>query len=436
MSDTYKFTKLNNDLGFLHILNKKNKILSLGFIVNVGSRDERKHEYGISHFLEHMLFKTTHNRSTRQLLLDLDSLGTTYNAQTSHEHTFYELHGNVKDWKKLVDILLELYLCSKCYKNDIETERGVILEEYNMVNNNIDEYSFDVLSESIYGNSPLGRPIIGTVKNIKQFDRKLITEFRNKYYSFPNTTIVIVGNIRNNDLKKYLNNKIKKLKKIQTNTKFINARDHYFPIQHNPRVTFRNTDKSGQTQLLLGFHYDGYLKNDYSNYLDLISLLLTGGSSSRLFDLLRTKMGVAYSVSAYNAEYEDSSIFLINSAVDENKTDIVVNGILNVLIKIKKREITNTEFKKIKRIYTNNLMMLENDNAELLHYYAEHIVRKTKIKTIKDLQNLTSKINPNKLKKVINHVFRRDNLNLVLIGHFQDKQKKKIVNCLDDWGNM
>ena len=216
----------------LHVRNN-NKIFSIGFIVNVGSRDEKKNQYGLSHFLEHMLCKTTSNRTTSKLLNDMDSLGISYNASTSHEYTFYELHGDIKNWKKIVDILVELFLCSKCYKKDIDMEKGVILEEYNMVTNSIDDFLSNILFYQIYGSSSLGRPIIGTINNIKKFNRNVITKFRNKFYSLKNINFVSIGNVTQKIINKYLVNKINKYIKTSSHYKsnFVNVRDNYLPLR-------------------------------------------------------------------------------------------------------------------------------------------------------------------------------------------------------------
>ena len=428
--------KLKNGLRTLHIKNKSN-VFSLGFIVNVGSRDEDENTYGISHFLEHMLFKSTKNRSTNQLLKDLDSLGTSYNAQTSYESTFYELHGNIKDWKKLIEILLELYLSSKCYSKDIETERGVILEEYNMVNGSIDDHIFNILTNEIYGDSPLGRSIIGTIENISSFTRNQITNFRNKFYATTNTAFITMGNVDNKSVRNWIekisNKFIKKYSDFAHKTLFVNIRDNYVPIQNEPRINFKNVESSGQTHLLFGFHFDGFLIKDYKPYIDLISILLTIGSSSRLFNLLRTRMGVAYSVNASYMVHEDSSLFLINSSVDETKVDLVIDKILSTIRYLKKTDLKNEELKKIKRIHVNALNMFEYEKGELMFHYAEQFIRNQKLETLDQSIKKTMRVSSKKLREVINHVFRKDNINLVLMGCFKEKQKKSIINRLDDW---
>ena len=427
--NSYKLITLNNGLRYLNVPKKKSKIISLGFIVKVGSRDENKKEYGISHFLEHMLFKTTKKRKTEKLLKDLDSHGALYNAMTTHEYTFYEIHGKAEKWKQLLDILLDLYLNPKLLKRDIDKERGVILEEYNMVQNNLDDQIYEILFDEIYGDFGIGIPIIGTTNNIKKFTRKDITNFRKLFYTFENTAFVSVGNINFNLIKDYIINKTKNI----VNNGFYNIRDNYIPIQEMPRVNFTNTEKMGQVNLLFGFVYDGYLIKRQDIETELLSNILTSGSSSILFNLLRTKMGVAYNCSSSSLSFEDSSIFTINCAVDENKVDIVVKKILIELMKLKIKGPTSKDMIRSKRVYENNMIFDENNYSDIIGNYAEQVIKEQDILLEYDLINLPKKITSNKIKKLSNNIFRKDNLNLIVVGYIKEKLKKKIIQILDNW---
>ena len=217
-----KIYKLKNGLRFLHVPVKSN-IISLGFAVKVGARDEDETMNGISHFLEHMLFKKTKNRSTTNLLKDLDSYGAYYNAGTTYEYTAFEIHGNKKDFPKLFDILIDMYLNPKLLKKDLEIERGVITEEYNMGITDIDDKMFDNLLYEIFGNSGLGRPIIGTLDNIQNFTRKDLIGYRNIFYNYLNTIFIVLGNISPITISKMLEKKTKNEK----TSNFLNIRQYF-----------------------------------------------------------------------------------------------------------------------------------------------------------------------------------------------------------------
>jgi predicted Zn-dependent peptidase len=424
-----KIYKLKNGLRFLHVPVKSN-IISLGFAVKVGARDEDETMNGISHFLEHMLFKKTKNRSTTNLLKDLDSYGAYYNAGTTYEYTAFEIHGNKKDFPKLFDILIDMYLNPKLLKKDLEIERGVITEEYNMGITDIDDKMFDNLLYEIFGNSGLGRPIIGTLDNIQNFTRKDLIGYRNIFYNYLNTIFIVLGNISPITISKMLEKKTKNEK----TSNFLNIRQNFHAVQEIPRLNITYTDSLGQIYIMFGFRFDGYLKNNNAAYTEkLVSHIITSGSSSKLWNLLRTKMGVAYYCSSNVYLFEDNSIFTIKSAVDENRVDETIEKILEVLYQIRRGKISSEDIKRAKRIYCNNNEMTMNNPNDLFDYYSSNIIRNFNLVSPK---NICSKINNIKYKDVLktcNNLFRKDNLNLVILGNLKKKQKEKIIDLLDKW---
>ena len=402
-------------------------MISVGFVVKAGSRDETFSNNGISHFLEHMMFKGTKKRNTTKLLSELDKLGSSYNAMTTYDYTSYELHGNKQDTFKLIDIFIDLYLGANLYQKDLEKERGVIMEEYNMVTNDIDDYIQDTLMGEIFGGSPLSFPIIGTKKNIKSFKRKDLVNYRNKFYCPGNTTFITIGNLDSKKMSNYLYNQVKK----ECNSDI--SRLHIIPIQEQPRLNLTNIDGNGQVHISLGFHHNGYLhKEEYNLESKIIASSLASGSSSKLFNVLRTKCGLAYNCSSYNMELEDTSVFLIKSAVDEKRCDLAIEKILEVLYNIIKKGIDNDELKRCKKSNINK-DKLNQTHMDLLYHYIDNVIKEDYIPTPEEEQlkilNTTSK----KISKACKHIFRNNNLNLVLAGKMSDKAKERIEDLLNNW---
>lgn len=430
MSSKSKLHKLNNNLRYLHIPTKTN-IISVGFVVKVGSRDEDDTLNGISHFLEHMLFKKTKKRTTNKLLKELDSYGAYYNAMTTHEYTSFEIHGNKKDFLKLLDILFDMYLYPKIFKKDLEIERGVITEEYNMGLSDIDDIIYDNLFNIIFGKSGLGRPIIGTKENIQNFSRSDILNYRNIFYNYLNTVIVIMGDINPNIARAEIEKKTKNV----TTTNFLNIRDNFVVKQEIPRLNLTYSDSLGQVYLLLGFRFNGYLNSEDNQMIrtKLISNILTSGSSSKLWHLLRTKLGVAYYVVSNIYQFEDNSVFYIKSAVDENRVVESLEKILETLYQVKKGKIEDSDIKRAKRSFCNLNEMTMNNPSDLFDYYTSNIIRGLQINSPLDS---CSKINDVKTPSIIkscNEIFRRDNLNLVALGNISLKQKEAMIDLLDKW---
>jgi len=415
-----------NGLKYIHIPTKTDMI-SIGFVVKAGSRDETFRNNGISHFLEHMLFKGTKKRNTNKLLSELDKLGSSYNAMTTYDYTAYELHGNKQDTFKLIDIFVDLYLGANLYQKDLEKERGVIMEEYNMVTNDIDEYIQDTLMGEIFGGSPLSFPIIGDKKNIKNFKRNDLVNYRNKFYCPRNTTFITIGNLDSKKLSDYLYNKIKK----ECNSEI--SRLHIIPVQEHPRLNLTNIDGNGQVHISFGFHHNGYLhKEEYNLESKIIATSLASGSSSKLFNILRTKCGLAYSCSSYNMELEDTSVFYIKSAVDEKRCDIAIEKILEVLYNIVKKGIDKEELKRCKKSIINK-DKLNQTHMDLIYHYVDNVIKEDYIPTPEEEQLMILNTTSNKISKTCNHIFRSNNLNLVLAGRMSNKAKERIEDLLDNW---
>ncbi len=426
----YKIVSYNNGLKYLHVP-FKTKIVSIGFVVKVGSRDEEHKNNGISHFLEHMLFKGTKKRNTSKLLNQLDDLGTYYNAMTTFDYTGYELHGDKNDFKKLLDIFIDLYLGANLYKKDIEKERKVIMEEYNMTVNDADDFMLDILMMEVFGGSSLEMPIIGTAKNIKKFSRKDLVEYRNKFYCPANTVFITIGDINYKEVEKILR------KKIQFTCNMENMRIHIIPQQNIPRLNITNSESTGQVNILMAFHHNGYLHDiEYNIICKIISSYLTSGSSSKLFDTLRTKNALAYSCSSSNTELEDTSIFFIKTAVDEKRCDIAIEKILFELLKLVKYKISQKDLNRCKKKFSNK-STINKSNMELInHYIDESIKSLDNILSYEDEINEVLKITSQKVLKACKHIFRHNNLNLIVMGDMSKKAKDNMETHLDKWYNL
>lgn len=422
----YDIIKYDNELTYIHIHNKSDMV-SIGFIVKAGSRDETLKNNGISHFLEHMLFKGTKKRNTSKLLSELDKLGTSYNAMTTFDYTAYELHGNKSDIMKLLDIFIDLYMGANLYQRDVEKERGVILEEFNMFKNDIDDFMLDTLMNEIFGGSSLAYPIIGTEKNIKNFTRQDLIKYRNKYYCPSNTIFLTIGDIDKKKISDYIYKKIKNYYKEEI------IRLHVTPYQEYSRLNITNTESTGQVHLKMGFHHNGYLHDEEYNLCSkIISSYLTSGSSSKLFDILRTKYGLAYNCSSYNMELEDTSIFTIKSAVDEKRCDLAIEKILETLYKIVKNGICNEEVKRCKKSLLNK-EKLNNSQIDLMYHYLDLSIKRQGIYSPQEEQLIIDKMSKKDISKCCKHIFRKNNLNLVLVGKMSKKSKDKIEDLLDKW---
>jgi len=422
-----KYNKYNLKNGLTYInIPKKNELISVGFLVKVGSRDENKKNNGISHFLEHMLFKGTKKRNTSQLLKELDDLGTIYNALTTIDFTAYELHGDTQDKYKLIDIILDLYQGANLYQKDINKERGVILEEYNLTMYDITDIIFNTLSEELFKGTSLEQPIIGTKKNIKNFTRNDLVKFRNKYYCPSNTIFMTIGDV---DEKKVINIINKKIKFECNNP---NLRKQIISTQDKPRLNITKSDGNGQVNILIAFVHNGYNnKIEYNLESLIISYILTSGIGSILLNVLRTKYGLAYSCQSDNEELEDNSLFYIKTAVDEKRCDFALEKILEELYKLRKNGVNKIDINNIKKSIKNKKNLLDNQSGDLINYL-HSVMKGEKLDYKKKLDNIDKK----KINEGIKHIFRNNNINVILVGKVNQKATKNMIDILNKWFNM
>jgi len=422
-----KYNKYNLKNGLTYInIPKKNDLISVGFLVKVGSRDEDKKNNGISHFLEHMLFKGTKNRNTCELLNELDNLGTIYNALTTIDFTAYELHGDNEDKYKLIDIILDLYQGANLYQKDINKERGVILEEYNLTMYDVTDIIFNIISEELFKGTSLELPIIGTKKNIKNFKRSDLIKYRNKYYCPSNTIFMTIGDI---DEKKVINMINKKIKFECNNT---NIREQINYTQDKPRLNITNSDGNGQVNILIGFAHNGYNnKEEFNTEASIISNILTSGIGSILLNILRTKYGLAYGCQSDNEELEDNSLFYIKSAVDEKRCDFALEKILEELYKLRNNGVKKIDITNIKKSIKNKKNLLDNQSGDLINYL-HNVMKGGKLDYKKKLDSVDKK----KVNEGIKHIFRNNNINVVVVGKVSKKATKNMIDTLNKWFHM
>ena len=426
-----KFIKkiLKNGLRIIMIPIYNTDIISFGTFVETGSRFETSENNGIAHFLEHMVFKGTNKRNSSKLLSDLDKVGAQYNAATSYEFTFYEIHGNNNDGMKFLDILLDIYKSPKFYSQDIEKEKGVIMEEINMSFADGENKINNEMSRLIYKDSPMARTILGPKDNITKFTRKDFINFRKSFYIPIKTVIVVAGKFDNDKIFNKINRELGSLK----NPDNYIYRPPIKIIQERPRLSIINRKELPQTLVMITFRSIDLYQIDKSYIIDFIADILTGGSTSKLFTLLRTKLGVVYFVSAHSEKYTDNGVFTIYMGVNNDRVSQVLILVLNELSKLRKNLITTTDLKKIKKLKETSLLFsLQQPQDYLFHHGFNELFLKRNIK-IQDMVNAYKKIHPYEIRETAKELFQGKNLNIVIMGHVQSKNN--IIDVLDKWND-
>ncbi len=419
----YKKTTLKNGLRIITLPVKGTKTVSVLVLVGTGSKYETKEINGLSHFLEHILFKGTKKRpNTLKLIEPLDKIGGHYNAFTGQEYTGYWAKVDASHLDLALDWVADIYLNSKLEQAEINREKGTILQELNMYLDNPARHVYNIWNELLYGDQPAGWRIIGTEKLIKNIRRAQFIKYLREHYSSRNTIVVVAGKISRNSA-------LAKVKKyFQTvNTALVRDKLSVKEKQNRPAslIYYKKTD---QSHLCLGVRaYDIFHPDKYA--LGLLGVILGGNMSSRLFIKVRERLGLAYEISTGASNDTDTGFLLTKAGTDNNKIERVVKIILGEYKKIARQKISPAELRKAKDyIKGSSLISMESSDAQA-SFYANQELLTGKILTLEEKFDKIEAVTVNDIQRVAQDIFKPEKLNLALIGPIKDKRKfEKILN--------
>lgn len=283
--------------------------LSVGVWIKTGSRDESDREAGITHFLEHMLFKGTEKRNFFEIAQTMESVGGYLNAFTSPEHTCYYARCLDSELERAIDVLSDMVLHSTFPEAEIEKEKKVVLEELKMYRDTPDDYVFEVFNGMMFANHPLGRPIIGYEHTVKGFTREDLLAYRERRYKPANIILTVAGNATHEEILKlaetYFAQDSSSLEELEP-----------MPLSYYERQRKEITRPIEQTHLVMGRRA---LSTDHEDRYKLLlaNILLSGGMSSRLHQNIREKYGYCYAIQAFNQSYADTGVFGVYAGTDK-----------------------------------------------------------------------------------------------------------------------
>jgi len=413
---------LLNGLRIITVPVKNTKAVTVLVLVGAGSKYERKEINGISHFLEHMFFKGTKKRpSTLKIAETLDKVGGVYNASTSKEFTGYFAKVGSEHLDLALDWVSDIFLNSKIESRELEKEKGVIIEELNMYLDTPVKYIGDLWEELLYKDQPAGWRIIGEKENILRFKRKDFLNYLKNHYSALNTVVCVAGNFEQKNILPKVKKYFKKIRKRVPVGK-IEVKE----IQESPAhlLHFKKTD---QTHLCLGVRgYNLFSPERYAQ--QLLSTILGGNMSSRLFIKIRERRGLAYYIQTGSEFYTDSGYLVTQTGIPHKEVFKVVNLILEEYKNIRDKKVSKEELQKAKDYIKGNLILgLESSDA-LASFYAFQELLTGKILTLKEKFEMIDKVDREDVKNVAEELFQPKNLNLALIGPHKDAQSfKKIL---------
>ncbi len=415
----YKKTTLPNGLRIITAPMKNTQTVTVLVMVGVGSRYESEKEAGLSHFIEHMFFKGTQKRpETLSIAEELDSVGGEFNAFTWKDKTGYYAKVDAKHFAVALDVVSDIYLHSKLDEKEIEKERGTIIQELNMYEDMPMRTIYDVFEELLYDGNSLGRIIVGSKKNISSFQRKDFVDYMNRFYVANDTVVAIAGNF---DEKKAL---------AETKKYFVEMKKGEKPgfkkiseKQKNPQVKIKYK-KTDQTHLVLGARaYDYNHKDRFA--LALLSVILGGNMSSRLFMEVREKRGLAYRVSTGVESYVDCGYIATAAGIEHKNLELVVKTILHEYEMISSQKVEEKELQKAKDFVKGKAVMSLESSDEVAMFYIDQEMQKKKIMTLAEIFKEIDRVRPEDIQRVAKDIFQKEKLNLAVIGPHKNEEKLK-----------
>jgi len=416
-----KISKLKNNLPLLVIPMVGTKTVTVLVVVKTGSKHETKAESGLSHFVEHMFFKgTTRRPNTLALASELDALGGEYNAFTSKEYTGYFVKAEAHKLPKALDIISDMLINSTFSAEEIAREKGVIIEEVNMYEDNPMAQIEDIFEELLYGDTPAGRFTIGTKENIMSFQREDFMKYLKTQYGVNSTFVVVAGNIKlaaavsaaNKLFNNYPNNKFRQKEKL--------VEKQTAPAL---KIKIKPTD---QSHLCLGVRtFPAGHRDEYA--AKILAVILGGSMSSRLFIELRERRGLAYYVKTHNEYYTDSGYLVTQAGVPKDKLEESVQVIMAEYARMIKTEVTKAELQRAKDLYSGRLAIQLEASDDVANWYASQMVTKKELINPDQFLKKIKAIKVSDIKRVAKNIFINKNLNLATIGSQADAKKLKAI---------
>lgn len=389
--------------------------ITMSVFVKAGSRYEEPRVNGISHFLEHLHFKGTKNYPTAKKLSEaVDSIGGDFNANTGKEHTQYYIRAASAHLPLIMDVLTDLVQNPLFEEKEIEREKGVIIEEINMYKDNPQIHIESLFEETMWPNTALGRDIAGTAEVIRSLKKSDIIDYRKKWYHPSNMIIAIAG--------KYDQNELEKLIEQSWGQIADKPPGKFAPIVETsslPKLSVENKP-SEQAHMMVGFKAFGF-DHKLNPQLQLLSTILGGGMSSRLFLQIRERRGLAYYIGASTNNYLDTGDFYVRAGLKVSSAPEALEVILAELMKMTKEGVASKELKKAKEYVKGKIVLAMEDPHGTLDWYLTQTAFMKKTETPKESFAKLDKVTSDEIQSLASKLFTKNTLTAAVIGPFPDK---------------
>ena len=393
---------------------------AIGIWVNVGSRDETPAVAGASHFLEHLLFKGTTRRSALEITATVEAVGGEMNAFTSKEYTCFYARVIDTDLPMAIDVVSDLITSSIVSALDVDAERKVVLEEIAMRDDDPSDLVHDLYAETYYGDTILGRPILGTIKSIKEMSRGSVFNYYKKKYLPQDLVVAVAGNIKH--------------KRVVAMVEEALSRDNFLNVKGTPQIRPNTpvktkpvqsvgllTRKTEQAHMFYGM--EGVARADDRRFaMGVLASALGGGMSSRLFQEIREKRGLAYSVYAYAQQFAGSGQIGFYAGCNPSKAIEVVEIIREVLADVAENGMSHEEIERAKGAVRGSLVLSQEDSASRMSRIGKNEIVYGQVMGFDDILKAIARVNPTDVREIANEYLTKSPT-LALVGPFKNEAK-------------
>lgn len=420
LKNIYQNGTLSNGMKYIVSPHPLHNTCSLVFFIRVGSRNEEKNEYGLAHFLEHMLFKGNRTHKTYQSVnTKIDFLHASTNASTSKNYTNYYLKLPSRNLVPGLELLREMVFYSLLDTKELEKEKKVVIEEINKTIDDSLEYASDLLDLNIFKGHPLSHFILGSKSIISKLTKTQLMKFYQKYYCINNCCVAISGNVPSNIVKileEVLGKEKSKPLKI-TFTDFIS------PYKKPNFVTKLRK----QEQIAISMGFPAFPESDPRKYvLDALTNLLYGNMTSRLWLKLRENNPIVYGLEVDYELFEEGGYFSIDMGLSKKNLEQAFKILYRELTDLKTKLVPKKELDNIKENLIEDLLEEEDNNLHIANYYGDKFLLDIEIKTFKDLQKIYQQITASQIRKLCQELFDFQKITIVEVGDVSSSKLQKL----------
>ncbi len=419
----YKLSKLKNGLQVLTVPMRGRQSCAVAVWIRTGARYESRQEAGISHFLEHMLFKGTTTRNAQQIKQAVEGVGGSMNAFTSEEVTCYFAKLLKPHMAVAMEVLGDMVLNSTFPPVEVEKERSVILEEIKMYKDLPSHEVHEKMSALLWPKHSLGRPIAGTPESVKGLTRSTLVNYLERYYGPSNMVISVAGDVRHEDVLKLVEKHLIFQRKAIPN-QFLKATFN----SKGPRISIIKK-KIEQTHMVLGFQ--GLPRMHPDRYkVSLLHVLLGANMSSRLFEEVREKRGLAYEIKSGLVSYMDTGAFIVSAGVEVNKGPECIRVVLGELKNISKLPPAAEELRRAKDFYMSQICMGVEDTLDHLLWVGDRVISGRAVPDLEKIRKNIQSVTSEQISKTAQKLFQKPKMYFSAIGPIPDAASRRMRKAL------